>query len=126
MGKYGELILEIINGSDEHLTVEQIFQRAREHYPRMVLATVYNNVNRLVDQGKIRRIKLEGYPDRYDRIVRHDHLVCKNCGKLLDITLEDLTDRLAEETGVDVLSYDLKICYICPECRARMAEPGKQ
>lgn len=59
---------------------------------------------------------MEGYPDRYDRIVQHDHLVCRRCGKLSDIKLNDLTKQLEQQMDIPILSYDLKINYICDEC----------
>lgn len=117
MTKYGKLILEVINETEDHLTVEQIFERVRRIYPNIVLASVYNNVNRLVKEGAVKRIRLEGYSDRYDRVERHDHLICRRCGALTDIHLRDLTKCLEHESGVKVLSYDLKIGYICPKCQ---------
>lgn len=119
MTKYGKVILEVINETEDHLTVEQIFERVRRIYPKIVLASVYNNVNRLAEESAVKRIRLEGYSDRYDRAERHDHLVCRRCGALTDIHLRDLTKRLERESGVKVLSYDLKISYLCPACRAR-------
>ena len=77
------------------------------------MATVYNNLNVLCAQGQIRRLSVEGQPDRYDRNVRHDHLFCRCCGKLRDVFLEDLTDRLRSETGLEIESYDLKLSYVC-------------
>ena len=62
---------------------------------------------------------MEGMPDRYDRIQRHDHLVCKKCGKLLDIDLGDLTMQLEKKAGIPILSYDLKLLYLCEECRKK-------
>ncbi len=117
MTKYEKEIFDIINASTEHLTVEQLFQQVRERYPRVVLATIYNNVNKLWEAGLIRRISIEGMPDRYDRLKRHDHLVCKICGKLADISFEDLTIPLRRTLGEDFLYYDLKVVYLCPTCR---------
>ena len=94
-------ILEIINNSDEHLTAEQVY----------------------LQKGLIRKVAVAGFPDRYDKIeVRHDHLVCKRCGSLTDIMLEDLTAKLEQETGIHVLSYDLNIDYLCPTCAAELEE----
>ena len=47
MGKYATMILEMINSSNEHLTAEQIYLRLKEHNEKIVLATVYNNLNAL-------------------------------------------------------------------------------
>lgn len=116
MTKNAEYILEIINNSKSHLTAEQIYLCLKEKNAKAVLATVYNNLASLYEQGLIRKVSVEGYPDRYDKIKRHDHLVCKKCGELMDIALEDLTDMLQEQTGIPILSYDLKMSYICTEC----------
>ncbi len=117
MTKYEKEIYNIINTSAEHLTVEQVFENLRKKYPKVVLATVYNNINKLWENELIRKVSIEGMPDRYDRIKKHDHLVCKECGKLVDISLEDLTASLYKQLGEEFLFYDLKVFNLCSECR---------
>ena len=117
MTRNAKRILEIIDTSCEHLSAEQVFQRLKECNQGVVLATVYNNLTTLYKQGLVRKISVEGCPDRYDNMRQHDHLVCRNCGKLRDIQLEDLTEK-QERTGIPILSYDLKIHYLCADCSA--------
>ena len=123
MTKYESKIREIVESSWDHLTAEQIFWRLKETYPAVVLATVYNNLNKLWRAGMIRKVSLEGEPDRYDRLERHDHLVCRRCGRLTDIRLEDLTQRLQEQVDLPILSYDLKLMVLCDDCRAGLSGP---
>ena len=123
MTKYEEEIYRIITVSREHLTVEQIYMKLKKIYPNVVIATVYNNVNKLWRARLIRKISVENMSDRYDRIVKHDHLVCQSCGKLTDITFEDLTESLCRQMDGEFLSYDLKVFYICPDCRAQESDP---
>ena len=125
MTKYEKDIFAIINTSRDHLTVEQIFQKLREIHPQVVLATVYNNLNRLLEEELIRKVSVEGMPDRYDRMKKHDHLVCRRSGKLSDVTLEDLTASLKKQLGDDVLYYDLKVYYVCPACREKEKGGGQ-
>ncbi len=80
------------------------------------MATVYNNLSYLCEQGLIRKISVDGFSDRYDKIEKHDHLICKKCGKISDIMLEDLTSKLQNQTDISILSYELKLNYICDEC----------
>ena len=94
----------------------------KKTYPSVVLATVYNNLNNLYKLGKIRKISIEGCPDRYDKTVRHDHLICRCCGKLSDIYLDDITSELEKQTGFPIDGYDLKVQYICPQCRCKQAD----
>ena len=124
MTKYAKTMLELIETSRSHMTAEQVFHALRQVYPKGALATVYNNLNRLWEEGRIRKVSIEGMPDRYDRIQRHDHLVCRRCGKLSDIDLGDLTAELEKKAGISILSYDLKLNYLCEECRKELQEKG--
>lgn len=117
MTRYGKLILEMIEGSREHMTAEQIFMQLKKREPKAVLATVYNNLNLLCREERIRRISVEGVSDCYDRVEKHDHLVCRKCGRLSDICFADLTKSLEEQLGEGISSYDLKVFYVCPDCR---------
>lgn len=65
---------------------------------------------------------MEGCPDRFDRMTRHDHIVCRRCGKLSDIALEDLTQKLQSQMDFPMISYDLKINYICADCLKKRNE----
>ena len=119
MTKYERAIYDIVRMSREHLTVHQIFEKLKTDYPKVVLATVYNNLNKMWESGLVRKVSAEGMPDRYDIPQKHDHLVCKRCGKILDVSFEDLTAPLRSQLGHDFLFYDLKVYYLCPECRER-------
>ncbi|TQQ85358.1 transcriptional repressor [Peptacetobacter hominis] len=117
MTKYEKRIYNIVNNSTEHMTAEQIFDSLKKEYPTVSRATIYNNLNKLCDADMIRRISIEGLTDCYDRIIRHDHIVCKKCGKLMDKNFEDLTKTLKDQLGEDFLYYDLKVFCICEDCR---------
>ena len=126
MTKYAKEIQRIVERSRSHLTAEQVFEELKQVYPCVVRATVYNNLNRLWAEGQIRKVSVEGMPDRYDRIRRHDHLVCKLCGRLLDLDLDDLTEQLQRQVDVPILTYDLKLMYICEDCRKRQEKNRTQ
>lgn len=124
MTKYERAIYQIISRSCEHPTADQVFFALKAQYPSVSLATVYNNLNKLWAAGVIRKISLEGSPDRYDRMERHDHLVCSRCGRLTDICFSDLTDSLVRQLGEEFVSYDLKVYHLCPACRQKEREAG--
>ena len=88
----------------------------REH-PSIALGTVYKHLNGLAEEGLLLRITEPGSPDRYDRTERHDHLICSRCGKITDVRLPDMQERIREAPGQEILFYDLRIRYICPACR---------
>jgi Fe2+ or Zn2+ uptake regulation protein len=107
VGRYAKPILDIVTGSGEHLTAEEIHRRLRRRAP-----------------GVVRRLSLPEGPDRYDGAARHDHLLCCRCGALEDVVLEDLAPWLRERLGTAVLGYELQVKWLCPACRAEERDEG--
>ena len=118
MTKYAEDIYGYILETRSHPTAEQIFLALKQKNPKISQATVYNNLNALVTAGRLIRLSEAGCPDRYDNTSRHDHLICVRCGALSDRTLSDLTASIEEQIGCGILSYDLRVRWLCPACRA--------
>lgn len=124
MTKQRELILKIVRGTDEHYTAEQIFLEAKKEMPSIALATVYNSLHYLTENGLIEKLRFRDQTDRYDKmLVRHDHCICDRCGTIGDVTLPGLRRELERETGETVRSYELTIHYLCPSCRAAADHP---
>ena len=117
--RYARQLLDLINQSQEHMTAEQLYLELKKLEPKVVQATVYNNLNALYQEGLVRKLSVEGSPDRYDKVQRHDHLVCKICGALSDICFDEMTRDLERQLGESILSYDLKVFYLCPKCRGK-------
>src|SRR5574344_1355504 len=118
MTKQKQLILDIINNSCNHYTAEQVYIEAKKILGKIALGTVYNNLNSLVDEGKIRRLVFDGECDHFDKIFpMHDHLICSKCGKISDIMLTDLTTDIQNKLGFEISSYNLYINYICDNCK---------
>lgn len=112
----GEAILNIINNSYDHLTAEEVFFKVKKIFPSIVMATVYNNLNALSAEGKIRRIKGIGSCDRFDKIIPHDHCVCAYCGGIIDLDLPSFTPEIEKALGKRIKGYRLNIDYICDKC----------
>lgn len=125
MKKYAEAVFRLVQEAYDHPTVEQLYTQLKPMFPGISLATVYNNLNALSEKGLVRRIPSAGAPDRYDRVYRHDHLVCRQCGVISDISLMDMTDHFRREIGEGFLSYQVQVDWMCPACRGAAAEPEK-
>ena len=122
MTRQRALILDIIRSDKCHHTAEEIFSMARERMPTISRATVYNNLHSLEAEKIIRRISGDGSSDRYDNaFIPHGHLVCIGCDKMTDFDLPELDREISERLGEPIDSFELKIRYLCPECRAACA-----
>ena len=110
-------VLRVLQESEGHLQADEIFKRVKQYYPTIVLATVYNNLHALVEDGYIRHIKTANGADFYDKTpTPHEHALCTVCGKLLDAGLFDFPQFLADNTTLPVLSYDLILHTVCDGC----------
>lgn len=118
-----ETVLQVIRGSENHLTASEIFEAARRLRPTISYATVYNSLRFLKDAGLIREIHFGNAASRYDRETnRHDHAMCTRCGRLVDFDLDlsnDLMRAAARRSGFKAESVHLTLHGLCPECRAR-------
>lgn len=121
MTKQRQLVLSIINESYEHLTAEEIFIEAKKRIKSIAFATIYNNLNALVNEKYISRIKSPGSADRYDRLtIPHEHVICDNCGNVMDVHLPDLKDMLENRLKINLTSCSLDMHYVCASCKQQI------
>ena len=86
--KQREVVLQVIRDEDEHLTANEVFDKAKRLLPGISFATVYNSLRYLKNEGLIGEVRFGMDAARYDRkLTRHDHAICNNCGKLVDLEL---------------------------------------
>lgn len=114
------VILQVIQASDRHLSADEIYWEAKQLLPSIAVGTVYRNLNLLTKEGLLVRIPMPEGADRYDRNPEpHDHYVCTVCGMLLDMQLGDLTALMERATGAEITQYTVCASGICPGCRAK-------
>lgn len=117
--KHRETIKSVIENSDRHLSAEEIIEECKKQGHSISQATVYRNLNILIEQGEICKVSFPEGPDRYDKKVSlHSHLFCRVCNSVCDTHKNDLLEVLQNELDEQILSYNLCMEYICPKCRA--------
>jgi Fur family peroxide stress response transcriptional regulator len=117
--KHRETVLTVVQSSKDHPTARQVFDRSLKRDPRLSMATVYNSLNFLTTGGYIRRMEAGDEGTRYDGILaRHDHLVCRTCGRIDDVDMlpsEKL--KLAQFPNFQVEEVSLRVIGLCAACR---------
>lgn len=126
MGRITEqrrLIGELIRSAEAHLTADQIYLAAKERMPSIAVGTVYRNLGLMERDGEIRRISVPNSPDYFDKSTRmHDHLICRCCGSLTDVSFEDLQSLFEKYTDMRIESYELTLHGVCSLCMAQQNE----
>ena len=80
-------VLSYLVKSQEHPSADAIYQDLKPAFPNMSLATVYNNLKVLIEEGFVSEIKVRNDTTTYFDFMGHDHLnlICESCGKIDDI-----------------------------------------
>jgi len=111
---------EALLADHSHPSAEEVFLQVRQTLPHISLGTVYRNLQRLVEEGKIRVLRSGGRVARYDPMTaEHDHFICRQCGRVVDVVLEsDRPVNLAPllEQGFTIATKSLSIHGLCQQC----------
>ena len=120
MTNLNKQILELIRQSEGHLTAEEVFMLAKDNNINVSLSSTYRILDKFVDEGLIKRIKIENRPDIFDKtICEHQHMVCYKCGKVKDIYIKDLKKYISKKLEDEVASFELSISYLCDDCKKK-------
>ena len=84
-------IIEYLKKVKTHPSAETIYKDLKKELPGISLATIYRNLNLLVQEKKI--IKFERNNTTYfdGNLTTHQHCICKKCRKIIDLFNEDIT-----------------------------------
>ena len=98
------MILEAVEAADDHISADEIYSRVCNRYPHLNISTVYRTLELLKEQGLVTETDMGDGRVRYHSIRKghHHHLVCQNCGCIIDLDEEvllPLKDALSLDYG---------------------------
>ena len=83
-------ILDYLSQSKDHPTAEEIYDAVKHKLTRISKATIYNNLNFLVEHSMIKMVNIKGVSRFEMKIKPHHHLICRKCSIIEDFESEDL------------------------------------
>ena len=117
-------ILEILQDPDnQHISAEDVYKKLIEQQQEIGLATVYRVLNQFDDAGIVTRHHFEGGKSVFELSHKnhHDHLVCLNCGKVVefeDEVIEQRQNDVAKHHKITLTHHSL---YLYGECEDKEA-----
>ena len=114
-------IAEVVVNSADHPTVRDIFERVRDFFPYVTLATVYSTLGLLQEAGIVRELPFQKQ-SRYDaNLSPHANLVCLGCGTVVDAAVgreqvAELEQAVSRETAFRVASQRVDFYGYCEGC----------
>lgn len=122
------VVLAAIENRKDHPTADQVYEAVRPQIPSISRMTVYRVLELLVRLGVITKVGHPGAVVRFEpSTIRHHHLVCLRCNKLIDWedpALDGLDLPDAGRLGFQVTDYSVQIQGVCEECR--LGEAGSR
>ena len=128
--KQKEKLLEyLMKNKEKHTNVQEISAFLSAEGSSMGVATIYRQLDRLVEQGLVRKYAFDGktcacyqYIENEEQCRSHFHLKCLGCGRLIHLDCEHLAEltRHIEDEHDFAIDYSQTVFYgRCSECRGK-------
>lgn len=122
-----EAILQSLRSVTSHPTAAQLCDMVCQTVPNISLGTVYRNLSELTAAGEILCFKTNDGSEHYDgNALRHPHLVCRQCRRILDLTEQNgqaLLQSYQAGCNHQLQDYLLIFYGLCADCKTK-TQPG--
>jgi Fur family transcriptional regulator, ferric uptake regulator len=100
------------------LSPDEALEAARRHHRSLGIATVYRNIQNLVDEKWLQPVEVPGDTTRYEVAGKkhHDHFHCNACGKVFDLEGCLAPAKLRLPKGFLATGHEFFLYGTCAEC----------
>ncbi|MBA4796166.1 MULTISPECIES: Fur family transcriptional regulator [Rhizobium] len=114
MTEQRRVIARILEESDDHPDVEELYRRSSKVDAKISISTVYRTVKLFEDAGIIERHDFRDGRSRYETVPEehHDHLIDLKTGTVVEFhspEIEALQERIAREHGFRLVGHRLEL-----------------
>ncbi len=108
------VVAQILQDSDDHPDVEELYARAQAVDAGISLATVYRTVKLFEEAGILDKLEFGDGRARYEDAERdhHDHLIDMNSGEVIEFVdpdIEALQEKIAARLGYTLKGHKLEL-----------------
>ena len=124
-------LLEEIFSLHGHIDADAVLLSMKARGLKISRATVYRNLELLVESGLVRKHRLVGRGLLYEHIhpgQGHDHLVCTRCGRMVEFIspgIHALQAEICRAHGFAMTQPTLQILGVCNLCAAGKEAEGE-
>ncbi len=116
-------VAQVLETSEDHPDVEELYERSLRIDPQISIATVYRTVKLLEELGILERLEFKDGKSRFEDAERehHDHLIDLHTGEVIefrDDEIELLQEKIANRLGYALRGHRLEL-YGVPHSQRR-------
>lgn len=103
-----------------HISIESLYELMVKKFNSISLATIYKNINLMLENSFIQEIKIPYTKSVYELTqAPHSHLACKECSAVEDITIDlnSIVDTITKKSDFKIISTNLVLSGICKNCQ---------
>ena len=122
------IILEIVMGTNQHFTAEELLAWSHARDRSISRATIYRTLLLLTESGVVRALDLgrdyKYYDPNYAARPNHNHIICLDCGKIFEFEspkIEPPLDQILRRQGFIAQARRLQVMAAC----VRFQETGQ-
>ena len=110
---------------NDFVSTQELYRILQNKGVSVSLATAYRILQSLADEELVDVLRNgdgEAVYRRCAATVHHHHLLCRNCGKAVEVeapAVETWAARTAQEHGFTEVAHTVEIYGLCPDCSAR-------
>tara|TARA_B110000971_G_C19984446_1_gene488909 strand:+ start:1083 stop:1460 length:378 start_codon:yes stop_codon:yes gene_type:complete len=114
MTEQRRVVAQVLETSNDHPDVEELYFRASKLDPRISIATVYRAVKLFEESGILEKLEFGDGRARYEDADRdhHDHLIDMQTGEVIefiDPDIEALQEKIAARLGYKLKDHRLEL-----------------
>ncbi len=114
MTEQRRIIASVLESSDDHPDVDELYSRASAIDPRISIATVYRTVKLFEEAGILDKLEFGDGRARYEDAMRahHDHLIDMTTGDVIEFVdpeIEALQERIAARLGYRLKGHKMEL-----------------
>ena len=115
-------VVDLLTRVDGFRTAQDLHLMLREEGASVGLTTVYRHLQALADAGEVDVVRSADGEAAYRRCAsgeHHHHLVCRSCGRSVEIDAPDVEawlDSVARKHGFAEVSHSVEVFGLCGQC----------
>ena len=115
-------VYEVLMHKRDHPTATEVFLRVQKRMPSISLATVYNCLETMTENGLVKAVHVDREPTRFcANLQEHGHFHCTECGHVTDIELSRDSAMSEPQSwslppGFLVTQQDVTLRGLCADC----------